>query len=89
MAFVVTLQGCKLILADMPLSLSSPELHVDLIGIVLGALLFGIPAKILIAKERAIRLDSEEVSPAAQASPSGKLTENVGASPAASKRLST
>ena len=61
MVFVVTLQGCKLILGVTPLSLSSPELHVDLMVIVFGALLFGIPAKILIDQERKIRLDDDEV----------------------------
>jgi hypothetical protein len=59
MVFVVTLQGCKLILGATPLSLSSPELHVDLAIIVFGGLLFGIPAKILIDQERKIRLDDE------------------------------
>jgi hypothetical protein len=57
--FVIVLQGCKSVLAAMPRHLSSPEFHVDLIVFVLGALLFGIPAKILIAQERDIRLDGE------------------------------
>jgi hypothetical protein len=61
MAFVVTVKGCKLILAVTPSSLSSPEFHVDLFVIVFGALLFGIPAKILIDQERKIRLDDDEV----------------------------